>query len=168
MTGGSRRERNRWLVLWGNNSGERANRLLSGNDWKCKLCSVLCCGEEKTSWKIRQTSAHKRTSEDGPPPAEPVQSQRWEPEHRVGSFSAQLFQRVRRGRRLWGVTLSLISTHMRTCSTLQVSRKPPAESNPKQSPSELRPPSIAAEGGGGSMKYFSHQNEEERWMSRSS
>lgn len=39
-------------------------------------------------------------------------------------------------------------------------RKPPAERNPSQSPSRLRPLSIAAE----INEIFSHQNEEEQWM----
>lgn len=44
-------------------------------------------------------SVCQRTAEEGPP-AEPVQSQWWEPEDQVCSVRAQILQRVRRGRRL--------------------------------------------------------------------
>lgn len=76
------------------------------------------------------------------------------------------FQRVRRGRG-YEEGQPPPNPHIHIHTTSQVphpSQKPPAESNPTQSPSQLLPASIAAK----INEIFSHQNEEEQWTSRSS
>lgn len=87
-------------------------------------------------------------------------------EGKVSYVRNWFFQRVRRGKGYKeGHHPSHLHIHIYTISQVpHPSQKPPAASNPTQSPSQLLPPSIAAK----INEIFSHQNEEEQWTSRSS
>lgn len=121
--------------------------------------------------KIRQTSARKQTFVRGPAKTDPLQSL-----CRVndGSQSTRWVSSARSSFRGWEGVEGYEEWHYLlsplTCAHTaprKVSWKPPAESNPKQRPrSSTRLRLLRT--GGESMKYFSHQNEEEQWMSRSS